>query len=297
VHCSGADEGIQCIEGVCRCGRADGTVTVSDPVCSRIEHCQDGACHVILGCDEVPRCYGHELCSPIDLQCHCGSRTESAPVCLPGEICQSYGGPNDPFFNGDAGSGYDGGEFFACRAVDDCHQITCTSGQICDPNQNFNCVCETTTDQHGPSCEQNRYCIALDTSKPPVCTPSCNPYIQEECQGANVGPDAGLLYCYAELFGDGGTGAAVCEAPNPIASGAEGDPCGANSDCGPGAGCWGLPMASNGGAELIVWMCRPYCDTGPGTDGGTHDCPLPLSCTPVGQVWGDGELIQIGFCR
>jgi len=291
VHCAAADEGNQCIQGVCRCGKGNGELSVTDPVCGRTEHCQDGVCRAILGCESVPRCYGYEVCNPVDLQCHCGSR--GAAVCQPGEICQSYGGPNDPFFNGDAGPGYDGGEFFACRAVDDCHQTVCSDGQICDPNQNFNCLCEAALGQLGPSCEQNQYCLALDTTQPPACLRKCNPFVQEECAGL---PDAGLRYCYAEFIGTDGTGAAVCEPPNPL-DGCKSDPCGTNAECGPGTGCWDLPLIVDGHDGPMARMCRPYCDTGAGTTSGTHYCSPQQTCTSVGQVWVDGQYVLMGFCR
>jgi len=292
VHCSAADEGIECIQGVCRCGKGNGNVTVNDPVCSRIQHCQDGQCNTILGCDAVPPCYGYDVCNPLDLQCHCGSRNGKA--CQPGEICQSYGGPNDPFYNGDAGISYDGGQFFDCRAVNDCHQTQCSGGQICDPNQNFNCVCETAPGLLGPACQQNEYCIALDQTKPPVCTPSCSVYVQQECQGAAVGADAGTLYCYAEL----GVGAAVCETPNPLATGADGDPCGVNADCGPGYGCWLHAPIVNNDAGPIVSTCAQYCDAPSlSMQNSMYPCTPPKFCTPVALVQGTGQMVQIGFCQ
>jgi hypothetical protein len=289
VHCSGADEGVQCIEGVCRCGDGNGNVTVNDPVCSRIQHCSAGKCSTILGCDAVPACYGYDLCNPLDLACHCGTR--GGPLCQPGEICQSYGGPSDPVFNGDAGAGYDGGEFFACRAVNDCHQLTCNAGQICDPNQNFDCVCETAPGLLGPPCQQNEYCVALDATKPPICAPQCNVYVQEECQGSAVGPDAGPLNCYAEF----GPGAAVCETPNPLTA-AVGDGCSVNADCGAGFGCWTRAPIVDGDAGAVISTCQPYCDSLPGF-GGAFPCVPPQSCTPVAQVEAVGQLIQIGFCQ
>jgi hypothetical protein len=294
VHCAGADEGIQCILGVCRCGNADGTVTVDDPVCSRIQRCQDGKCATILGCATAPPCYGYNLCNPLDLKCHCG--TLDGPICWPGAICQSYGSPCDPFFNGDAGQGYDGGEFFACRfGSNDCHTVTCPLGEICDPNQGFNCVCETAAGLGGPACEQNQYCIALDKTQPPVCALSCNVYVQQECQGAALGPDAGPLNCYAEI----GTGAAVCETPNALTGGGQGDPCGVNADCGPGLGCWTHAPVVNNDAGVIVSTCAIYCDAPTLSMQNTmYPCIPPSFCTPVAQVQGPGgQPLQIGFCQ
>jgi hypothetical protein len=294
VHCPASDEGVQCIQGICRCGASLGNVTVNDPVCSRIQHCSSGMCVAVLGCDAVPPCYGYNVCDPLDLQCHCGSRLPTAPICKPGEICQSYGGPGDPSWYGDAGP--DAGQFFACRGVNDCDTVLCTDGQICDPNLNFNCVCETMTGVGGPSCQQNEYCFGPDPTMPPACTAKCNPYVQQECQGASVGTDAGPLNCYAE-FSDGGMfGPAVCESPNPNTTGSPGDSCGTNTDCSAGLGCWKHQTFVNGDAGPIVSTCARYCDTGVGTDGGTNDCVPPQFCTPIGLAEATGQLVQIGFC-
>jgi len=280
VHCAGADEGIECIQGVCRCGRGNGDVTVDDPVCSRIQHCQDGQCTTILGCDSVPPCEGYNVCNPLDLRCHCGTR--NGPICDPPSNCESSGP-----LNGDAGPGYDGGQFFYCRTEGDCHQTHCGGGQICDPNQNYDCVCETAPGLGGPPCQQNEYCIALDATQPPTCTASCDVYLQQECQ--SIG-DAGALNCYAELE----AGAAVCETPNPSTVG-EGDPCGVNADCAAGLGCWLHASGVNGDAGPIVSTCRRYCDSLDG--GGVFPCAPPQQCTPVALVEGPGQLIPIGFCE
>jgi hypothetical protein len=290
VHCAAADEGIQCIQGVCRCGSSPGNVTVNDPVCSRVQHCSSGMCTAILGCDAVPPCYGYNVCNPLDLQCHCGSRLSTAKICQPGEVCQSYGAPGDPPWEGDAG--VDAGQFFSCRGVNDCHMITCVDGTICDPNLNFNCACETAPGLQGPPCQQNEYCLGLDPTVPPICTQKCNPYVQQEC----LPNDAGFTSCYAEFF-DGGNGAGVCENPNPNSIGAVGDNCGVNADCQGGLGCWTRPSLVNGDAGPVISTCQPYCDNTSATMAGMYPCTPPQYCTPIGLVQATGQQVQIGFCQ
>jgi hypothetical protein len=112
-----------------------------------------------------------------------------------------------------------------------------------------------------------------------------------------VGPDAGVINCYAEFFDAGGIGAAVCETPLPNLYEAVGDNCGANTDCVAGLGCWTRPSIVSGVPGPLISTCAAYCDTGVGTDGGTHDCVPPQICTPVGQVQAPGQLVQIGFCQ
>jgi hypothetical protein len=290
VHCTAADEGILCIQGVCRCGK-NGSVSVNDPVCSRVQHCQGGSCNTILGCDAVPPCYGYDVCSPGDLQCHCGSRV--GPICKAGEICQSYGLATDPTFNGDAGP--DAGQFFACRAVNDCHTIVCGQGEICDPNRNFNCICETAEGLEGPACDQNQFCVTLPALNQvkPSCYAQCSPYVQQECQGANVGADAGLLNCYAELA----TNAGICEPPNAIQT-TIGGACGSNNDCVAGLGCYTRVSIVNGDAGPMISTCQPYCNGDRGLDGGNF-CPDPNTqhCYLVGHVEVTGQSIDIGFCQ
>ena len=46
---------------------------------------------------------------------------------------------------------------------------------------------------------------------------------------------------------------AVCEKPNPLATGADGDPCGVNADCGPGYGCWlHAPIVNNDAGPIVI---------------------------------------------
>ncbi len=128
-----------------------------------------------------------------------------------------------------------------------CAQICSTAGVPCPGATPY---CQT-----GPGNASLGVCL---TSAPPS---ACDPVASTGCTSPDV--------CQVTTDGQHTCG--------PAGNGVENQPCGQNSDCGRGLGCFYDP---DGG-----WLCRPYCDTRT-----TGSCPQQTQvCQPLGPDWA-------GYC-
>ncbi len=285
VFCPGSLDGgggNSCFGGLCHCGGPDG------PICDTGQSCATASksCQPSELCQGVS-CEPGAICGPADGLCHCGG--VSGPVCGGGATCVLYGLDAGPPLPADAGL-TDGGIVGRCLGGNLCAGVACPEGESCDPTSGA-CLCGATSGSSGFACGPGQICESLPGWSGPGCLTPCNPYAQPpfqnvpSCPKADGGaPDAAVPEaCYLEPDAS----VVICERSGP---GTDGAPCGIQSDCAPGFGCF-PPPADAGTSALQCWA---FCDS---FDGGIHTClGFGRQCVGEAEIAQDGGLVQVGAC-
>ncbi len=291
VHCPGAPDDA-CWGGVCRCGGPDGPICDTGQVCVA----SSKTCAPAALCAGTT-CAGGSICGPADGLCHCGGL--AGRVCQGGAVCVLFFPDGGPVPDGGAAAGGDGGAAVPaglvgkCLGGNLCAGVTCPNGESCDETSG-QCLCGGDAGVAGFACAPGQFCGTLAGGAAPQCLTPCDVYAQppftkvSACPRLDGGaPDASIPQaCYYEAQEEG----TLCE---PRGAGLDGDPCGVQTDCAPGFGCFAPPAGSDGGGGLSCWA---YCDT---FNGGVHGCAiLGRQCVSVTILsLSDGGSLGIGACE
>ncbi len=155
--------------------------------------------------------------------------------------------------------------------LDDCDRgLMCWSS---DPQDPAVCrpLCDCTED--GPACDGGDFCNISNGGVLPLCTPACDPILQNCPSGDG---------CY---FDDPGFS---CSQDASSGRGDMGDPCEFINSCSAGLGCLPAPPMSGCAAAMC---CAAWCELG------AMECTAPMACTPVFEAnMAPVGYEDVGYC-